>query len=154
MVRLGSPLTATCVISEHCPLLIGQAVQIEWRLGSELILSSPAVNVSNEVSRIVIPSFNRTQTALICCIQDNSIILAGVEIRAGSEKNFIYFYNFKLNQIGPIINTSCLKFLQGNHTDSCIAETSPQFPRLRLVGLQRKIIDKREIKKYPSLLSA
>uniref|UniRef100_A0A3B3WX55 Colony stimulating factor 3 receptor (granulocyte) n=1 Tax=Poecilia mexicana TaxID=48701 RepID=A0A3B3WX55_9TELE len=83
VVPLGSPVTATCVIREDCPLVIGQAVHIEWRLGSELILNSLAANESNRVSRIVVPSFNRTEALLVCCIQNCSQVVTGVEIRAG-----------------------------------------------------------------------
>ncbi|PWA20704.1 hypothetical protein CCH79_00011518, partial [Gambusia affinis] len=83
VVPLGSPVTATCVIREDCPLVIGQDVHIEWLLGSELIPSSLAANESYRVSRIVVPSFNRTQAVLFCCIQNCSQVVTGVEIRAG-----------------------------------------------------------------------
>ncbi|MEQ2272719.1 hypothetical protein XENORESO_008884 [Xenotaenia resolanae] len=83
VVPLGSPVTATCNIREDCLVGLGQAVDIEWRLGSELILSSPAANESNRVSRVVLSSFNYTRAALICCIRASSQVIAGVEIRAG-----------------------------------------------------------------------
>lgn len=102
VVRLGSPVTATCVISEDCPLVTGQSAQIEWRLGGELILSSPAVNVSNDVSRIVIPSFNHTRAALWCCIQNDSQILAGVEIRAGNPPEMPQNLSCQTNLTSPI----------------------------------------------------
>ena len=84
VVPLGSPLTATCVIREDCPL--GQAVHIEWRLGNRFIPSSAVANESDRVSQAVISSFNHTRALLTCSIQASDQVVAGVEIRAGCEK--------------------------------------------------------------------
>ncbi|XP_017270764.1 granulocyte colony-stimulating factor receptor [Kryptolebias marmoratus] len=83
VVPLGSPVSATCVIRKDCPLVIGQAVQIEWRLGSHLVPGSPVANESDRVSRVVISSFNHTKAVLTCWIKATSQIVAGMEIRAG-----------------------------------------------------------------------
>ncbi|XP_076592347.1 granulocyte colony-stimulating factor receptor [Chaetodon auriga] len=84
VVPLGSPVTATCVIRDSCPLVIGQAVQIEWRLGNRFLPSSPVANESATVSEVVIPSFNHTRAFLTCCVQASPAqVAAGVEIRAG-----------------------------------------------------------------------
>uniref|UniRef100_UPI003AAABF6E granulocyte colony-stimulating factor receptor n=1 Tax=Centroberyx gerrardi TaxID=166262 RepID=UPI003AAABF6E len=84
VVVLGSPVTATCVIRDDCPLASGQAVHIEWHLGQRLLPSSPAANDSSRISRVVIPSFNDTRAYLTCCIQATVCqIVGGVEIRAG-----------------------------------------------------------------------
>ncbi|KAM4735338.1 granulocyte colony-stimulating factor receptor-like isoform 2-T2 [Anableps anableps] len=103
-VPLGSPVTATCVIREDCPLVIGQAVHIEWRLGNELILSSPAANESNRVSRIVVPSFNRTEAVLICCIQNCSQVVAGVAIRAGHPPEMPQNLSCQMNLTSETLN--------------------------------------------------
>uniref|UniRef100_A0A672GQA5 Fibronectin type-III domain-containing protein n=1 Tax=Salarias fasciatus TaxID=181472 RepID=A0A672GQA5_SALFA len=84
VVPIGSPVTATCVISEDCPLAVGQAVHTEWRLGDRLVPSSPVANTSGRVSEAVIPSFNHSRAFLTCSIQGSPPqVVAGVEIRAG-----------------------------------------------------------------------
>ncbi|XP_028282131.1 granulocyte colony-stimulating factor receptor [Parambassis ranga] len=84
VVPLGSPVSATCVIREDCPLVSGQALQIEWRLGERFIPSSPVANESSRVSQTVISSFNHTRAVLTCCIRASPPqVVAGVEIRAG-----------------------------------------------------------------------
>ncbi|MED6291214.1 hypothetical protein CHARACLAT_021156, partial [Characodon lateralis] len=113
VVPLGSPVTATCNIREDCLVGLGQAVDIEWRLGSELILSSPAANESNRVSRVVLSSFNYTRAALICCIRASSQVVAGVEIRAG--------YPPETPQ-----NLSCQTNLTNPDTLNCIWDTGQQ----------------------------
>uniref|UniRef100_A0A667Z0B2 Colony stimulating factor 3 receptor n=1 Tax=Myripristis murdjan TaxID=586833 RepID=A0A667Z0B2_9TELE len=83
VVVLGSPVTATCVIRDGCPLARGQAVHIEWHLGQRLVPSSPAANDSR-TSMVVIPSFNDTMAYLTCCVQASPCqIVGGVAIRAG-----------------------------------------------------------------------
>lgn len=95
VVPLGSPVTATCVIRDDCPLVIGQAVHIEWRLGDRFLPSSPVASESGRVSEVVIPSFNYTREFLTCCVQASPIqIVGGVEIRAGCEKDFNFYYMF------------------------------------------------------------
>ncbi|XP_019948150.2 granulocyte colony-stimulating factor receptor [Paralichthys olivaceus] len=84
VVPLGSPVTATCVISDNCLQAFGQAVRIEWRLGGRLIPSSPVANESDRVSEVVIPRFNHTSNFLTCCVQTSPAkVVGGVEIRAG-----------------------------------------------------------------------
>lgn len=84
VVPLGSPVTATCVISNNCLQVIGQDVPIEWRLGDRLIPGSPVASESGRVSQVVIPSFNHTGAFLTCCVQTSPVqIVGGVKIRAG-----------------------------------------------------------------------
>ncbi|XP_031709374.1 granulocyte colony-stimulating factor receptor [Anarrhichthys ocellatus] len=84
VVPLGSPVTATCVIRDDCPLVVGRAVHIAWRLGDRFLPSSPVANESGRVSEVVIPSFNRTREFLTCCVQASPLqVVGGVEIRAG-----------------------------------------------------------------------
>uniref|UniRef100_A0AAQ4PH88 Colony stimulating factor 3 receptor n=1 Tax=Gasterosteus aculeatus aculeatus TaxID=481459 RepID=A0AAQ4PH88_GASAC len=84
VVPLGSPVTATCVIRDDCPLVAGQAVRIEWRLGDRILPGGPADAEGGRVSRVVIPSFNLTREFLTCCVQASPAqVVAGVEIRAG-----------------------------------------------------------------------
>ncbi|KAM9353902.1 granulocyte colony-stimulating factor receptor [Symphorus nematophorus] len=84
VVPLGSTLTATCVIRESCPLLIGQPVHIEWRLDDRFLSSSPVANESGRVYEVVVPSFNHTRASLICCVGASTLqVVGGVEIRAG-----------------------------------------------------------------------
>ncbi|TNN89110.1 Granulocyte colony-stimulating factor receptor [Liparis tanakae] len=84
VVPLGSPVTATCVIRDDCPLVIGRAVHIAWRLGDRFVPSSPAANESGRVSEVVIPNFNHTREFLTCCVRTSTYqVVEGVEIRAG-----------------------------------------------------------------------
>uniref|UniRef100_A0A7N6AG06 Colony stimulating factor 3 receptor (granulocyte) n=1 Tax=Anabas testudineus TaxID=64144 RepID=A0A7N6AG06_ANATE len=84
VVPLGSPVTATCVIRDDCPLVIGQAVHIEWRLDDGFIPSSPEASESGMISKVVIPNFNHSRAFLTCCVQASPIqVVGGVEIRAG-----------------------------------------------------------------------
>ncbi|XP_045901943.1 granulocyte colony-stimulating factor receptor isoform X2 [Micropterus dolomieu] len=84
VVPLGSPVTATCAIRDGCPLVIGQNIHIEWRLGDRFLPSSPVANESSRVSEVVIPNFNHTRVFLTCCVQSSPVqVVGGVEIRAG-----------------------------------------------------------------------
>ncbi|XP_020489152.1 granulocyte colony-stimulating factor receptor isoform X1 [Labrus bergylta] len=84
VVPLGSNVTATCVIREDCPLAIGQAVHIEWHLGSRFLPSSPGANDSSRVSQVVVPSFNHTRAFLTCSVRGSPAqVVGGVQIRAG-----------------------------------------------------------------------
>ncbi|KAM8869774.1 granulocyte colony-stimulating factor receptor isoform 2-T2 [Spinachia spinachia] len=84
VVRLGSPVTATCVVRDDCPLVTGRAVRIAWRLGDRFLPGGAAAVESGLVSEVVIPSFNRTREFLTCCVEASPVqVLAGVEIRAG-----------------------------------------------------------------------
>ncbi|XP_019122695.2 granulocyte colony-stimulating factor receptor [Larimichthys crocea] len=84
VVPLGSPVTATCIIRDSCPVVIGQAVHIQWRLDNRFLPSSTVANESGRVSEVVIPSFNHTRGSLTCCVQASSLlVVGGVDIRAG-----------------------------------------------------------------------
>lgn len=84
VVALGSPVTATCVIREDCPLVSGKVTHIKWHLGPRLLPSSTATNDSSRISVVVIPSFNNTSEFLTCCVRtDPCQIVGGVQIRAG-----------------------------------------------------------------------
>lgn len=90
---MGSPVTATCVIRDDCPLVIGQAVHIEWRLGDHFIPSSPVASENGMISKVVIPNFNHSRAFLTCCVHASPIqVVGGVEIRAGCEEDLKLFY--------------------------------------------------------------
>lgn len=103
VVPLGSPVSATCVIRKHCPLVTGQAVQIEWRLGSRVVPGSPVANESDWVSRIVLSSLNHTEVVLTCRIKATSQIVAGKAIRAGCEKPFYFIFLWVLHVVISVI---------------------------------------------------
>ncbi|XP_041759596.2 granulocyte colony-stimulating factor receptor [Coregonus clupeaformis] len=110
VVALGSPVTASCVIRDDCPLIKGQAVHIVWHLNQRLIPSGPAAanesggnsaaanesgwistvlysaaNQSGWNSTVSIPSFTDTRGYLTCCVLHTfpCQIVGAVEIRAG-----------------------------------------------------------------------
>lgn len=92
IVPMGSPVSATCIISDDCPVVIGQAGHIEWHLGDLILPSSPGANETSRVSQVVIPSFNHTRAFLTCCVRASTVqLVAGVEIRAGCERGFHFF---------------------------------------------------------------
>ncbi|TKS82367.1 Granulocyte colony-stimulating factor receptor [Collichthys lucidus] len=75
---------ATCIIRDSCPVVIGQAVHIQWRLDNRFLPSITVANGSSRVSEVVIPSFNHTRGSLTCCVQASSLlVVGGVDIRAG-----------------------------------------------------------------------
>lgn len=84
VVPLGSPVMATCVIRENCPLITGQSVHIAWRLGDHFIPSSLVASESGKISKVVIPHVNHTRVTLTCCVQASPIqVVGGVVITAG-----------------------------------------------------------------------
>ncbi|XP_033495514.2 granulocyte colony-stimulating factor receptor [Epinephelus lanceolatus] len=114
VVPLGSPVTATCVIRDGCPLFIGQAVHIEWRLGDRFVPGRPVANESRRISEVVIPSFNHTREFLTCCVQASFLqVVGGVEIRGG--------YPPQAPQ-----NLSCQTNLTNPNTLTCSWDPGPQ----------------------------
>uniref|UniRef100_A0A3P9IVW5 Colony stimulating factor 3 receptor (granulocyte) n=1 Tax=Oryzias latipes TaxID=8090 RepID=A0A3P9IVW5_ORYLA len=83
VVRLGSPVNATCVVDKGCPLFLGQAVQLEWLLDSEVIPGSTEFNENETKSTVAISSFNHTKAVLTCYIKNFDQIVGGVQIHAG-----------------------------------------------------------------------
>uniref|UniRef100_A0A3P8WSD4 Colony stimulating factor 3 receptor n=1 Tax=Cynoglossus semilaevis TaxID=244447 RepID=A0A3P8WSD4_CYNSE len=69
VVLLGSPVSATCVITDECLRVIGHTVHMEWHLNEELVPGSLVTNESDGISKVVIPSFNHSRAFLTCCIQ-------------------------------------------------------------------------------------
>lgn len=85
VVASGSHVTASCVITDDCPLAKGQDVHLQWHLGQHPLPSSPAVNGSERISRVYISSFTDIRAFLTCCVLEDQDcrIVGGVEIRAG-----------------------------------------------------------------------
>uniref|UniRef100_A0A7N8YLA3 Colony stimulating factor 3 receptor n=1 Tax=Mastacembelus armatus TaxID=205130 RepID=A0A7N8YLA3_9TELE len=82
VVPLGSPVTATCIIRDDCPLATGQDVQ--WRLNDRLIPGISVASDSGRIYKVAISDFNHTRAFLTCCVQASPIqVVGGVEIRAG-----------------------------------------------------------------------
>ncbi|XP_029308438.1 granulocyte colony-stimulating factor receptor [Cottoperca gobio] len=145
VVPLGSTVTATCVIRDGCPLLIGQAVHIEWLLGNRLFPGSPVANESGRVSEVVIPSFNHTREFLSCCVQGSPV--GGVEIRAGYPPEAPQNISCQTNLTTP--NTLTCSWDPGQrethlHTQytlhTQIRDSNENFTYELLAGVQRYII--------------
>lgn len=84
VVPLGSPVTATCVVSEGCHLFSQGNLHLDWRLEDRLIPGSVVTNQSGLVSQILIPNFNYTTGFLVCLARSSSSqVVGGVQIRAG-----------------------------------------------------------------------
>lgn len=83
VVALGSPVSASCLISEDCPYPMATSVPIEWRL-DDIVVPRSAVNQSGRISRVFIPSFNSTRAVLTCSVLTKTPQMVGmVLIRAG-----------------------------------------------------------------------
>lgn len=94
VVPLGSPVTATCAVSEGCHLLIQGNLSLDWWLEDRLIPDSAVTNRSGLVSQIVIPNFNYTRGFLVCLARgSNSQVIGGVQIRAGCMWDFFFILN-------------------------------------------------------------
>ena len=99
VVALGSSVTATCVISDSCPLLIEEAAQIKWRIDNRFLPSDLVTSEGTRVSKVVIPNVNVSRAFLTCCVQASPLqVVGGVEIRAGCEKDFMFLF-FINNQV-------------------------------------------------------
>lgn len=97
VVLLGSPVSATCVITDECLRVIGHTVHMEWHLNEELVPGSLVTNESDGISKVVIPSFNHSRAFLTCCIQATPTqVVGGVEIRAGCKRHVVTHDFFSL----------------------------------------------------------
>lgn len=95
VVLLGSPVTATCVVSEGCHQFIQRNLSLDWRLEDRLFPGSAVTNQSGLVSQIVIPNFNYTRGFLVCLARgSNSQVVGGVQIRAGCMWDHFVFTHF------------------------------------------------------------
>uniref|UniRef100_A0A3B3ZDZ7 Colony stimulating factor 3 receptor (granulocyte) n=1 Tax=Periophthalmus magnuspinnatus TaxID=409849 RepID=A0A3B3ZDZ7_9GOBI len=84
VVVLGSPVSASCTISEDCPVPIAPAVPIDWQLDGQTLPSSSVGNQGRGMSTVVIPNFNSTMAYLTCTVQTTPPqIVGGLQIRAG-----------------------------------------------------------------------
>lgn len=88
LVPLGSPVSASCAISDGCPLVLQPGGVIEWQLNADTLPSSSSISEGERLSTVFIPSFNLSMASLTCVIQDK--VLAGVEIKAGCEYLSLY----------------------------------------------------------------
>ncbi|XP_010899377.2 granulocyte colony-stimulating factor receptor [Esox lucius] len=95
VVVLGSPVTASCLIRDDCPLVKGQAApNVVWKLDQRSLTEdnesegSTAASASEGGwnSTVFIPSFTKTRGVLTCSVLHASQcqIVGGVDIRAGS----------------------------------------------------------------------
>lgn len=83
LVPLGSPVTATCRVSESCSLLSQHRLQLAWQLNDRIITDGVTTADGGRLSQIVIPNFNLTVAALECLNgSSNPLVLAGVLIKA------------------------------------------------------------------------
>ncbi|XP_008050548.1 granulocyte colony-stimulating factor receptor-like [Carlito syrichta] len=86
VVRLGDPVTASCIVSQNCSLSDSE-LQIMWKLEEELQPGERQQRLPDgtQESTITLPQLNRTQVFLSCCLLwGNSLqILDQAELRAG-----------------------------------------------------------------------
>lgn len=116
VVALGSPVSATCVIREDCPLALGPTVRIDWRLDNRVLPNSSVVNESSRISQVVIPNFNSTRAFLTCCILTSPMqIVGGVEIRAGYPPSMPQTPRCQTNLTAPPTLTCCWDPGQDSH---------------------------------------
>ncbi|XP_017365257.1 granulocyte colony-stimulating factor receptor isoform X1 [Cebus imitator] len=86
IVRLGDPITASCIITQKCSHLDPES-QILWRLGADLQPGGRQQHLSDgtQESTITLPHLNHTRAFLSCCLNwSNTVqILDQVELQAG-----------------------------------------------------------------------
>ncbi|XP_046518827.1 granulocyte colony-stimulating factor receptor isoform X2 [Equus quagga] len=86
IVRLGDPITASCIINQNCSHL-GPEAQILWKLGAELQPGGRQQRLADgtQESTITLPHLNHSQALLSCCLRwGNSLqILDQAELQAG-----------------------------------------------------------------------
>nr|XP_023489086.1 granulocyte colony-stimulating factor receptor isoform X3 [Equus caballus] len=86
IVRLGDPITASCIINQSCSHL-GPEAQILWKLGAELQPGGRQQRLADgtQESTITLPHLNHSQALLSCCLRwGNSLqILDQAELQAG-----------------------------------------------------------------------
>lgn len=84
VVPLGSPVTATCEVSEGCHLFSQRDLHLDWQLENSIIPDGVVTTESGQLSRIFIPNFNYTRAFLVCLAQGSPPqVVGGVQIRAG-----------------------------------------------------------------------
>nr|XP_036877235.1 granulocyte colony-stimulating factor receptor isoform X3 [Manis javanica] len=87
IVRLGDPITASCIINQNCSHL-GPDSQILWKLGAELQPGGRQQHLADgtQKSTITLPHVNHTWDTLSCCVRwGNSLqILDQAELQAGN----------------------------------------------------------------------
>uniref|UniRef100_A0A8C3W9Q8 Granulocyte colony-stimulating factor receptor n=1 Tax=Catagonus wagneri TaxID=51154 RepID=A0A8C3W9Q8_9CETA len=86
IVRLGDPITASCIINQNCTKL-GPESQIRWKLETELQPGGRQQHLPNGTlqSTITFPHFNHSRALLSCCLHwGNGLqILDQAELQAG-----------------------------------------------------------------------
>ncbi|XP_037683626.1 granulocyte colony-stimulating factor receptor isoform X2 [Choloepus didactylus] len=114
IVRLGDPVTASCIFGQNCSH-VGPESQILWKLGAELQLRGRQQHLPDGTleSTITLPHLNHTQAFLFCCLLWNNRlqILDQAELQAGYPPS-------------PPHNLSCLMDLKTNNL-TCQWEPGP-----------------------------
>nr|XP_023676945.1 granulocyte colony-stimulating factor receptor isoform X1 [Paramormyrops kingsleyae] len=84
-VHLGSSISATCILSDGCPLAQGRDVRVEWRLNGRHLPAGRPANQSARSYDVVVPSFTDARGDLICCVRTGTECqeVAGVTVQAG-----------------------------------------------------------------------
>ncbi|XP_048880897.1 granulocyte colony-stimulating factor receptor isoform X2 [Brienomyrus brachyistius] len=84
-VHLGSSVSATCILSDDCPLAQGQDVQVAWRLNGRHLPAGRPANQSARSYDVVVPSFTDAWGDLTCCVHTETECqeVAGVKVQAG-----------------------------------------------------------------------
>ncbi|XP_047416977.1 granulocyte colony-stimulating factor receptor isoform X1 [Sciurus carolinensis] len=106
IVRLGDPVTASCIISQDCSLLDPEP-QILWKLGAELQPGGRQQRLPDgtQKSTITLPHLNHSQAFLSCCLHWGSSlqVLDQAELRAGhppaTPSNLSCFMNLTTNSL-------------------------------------------------------
>ncbi|XP_006886648.1 PREDICTED: granulocyte colony-stimulating factor receptor [Elephantulus edwardii] len=106
IVRLGNPVTASCVISQNCNHLDSE-LEILWKLESELQPGGSQQHLPDgtRLSTITIPHLNHIHAHLSCCVYwANSLqILDQVELQAGypppTPSSLSCFMNVTINSL-------------------------------------------------------
>ncbi|KAG5271419.1 hypothetical protein AALO_G00179530 [Alosa alosa] len=84
LVQFGSAVSASCLITEDCPLAKDTEFDVRWHHNNELVQGTITANASRRASQIFISNFSEPSRLLTCYIcQGGCQVVAGLVIRAG-----------------------------------------------------------------------
>ncbi|XP_049734729.1 granulocyte colony-stimulating factor receptor isoform X2 [Elephas maximus indicus] len=166
IVRLGDPVTASCVIGQNCNHLDPES-EILWKLESELQPGGKQQRLPDGTrkSTITLPHLNHTQAHLSCCLLwGNSLqIIDQVELQAGypppTPYNLSCLMNLTINSFicqwepgpEPHLPTSfTLKSIKSR--DNCQTQEEPIQECVPEAGQSRCAIQRKHLLLYQSLV--
>lgn len=119
VVAVGSSISASCHINNHCPLTKGKEFRVEWKINNHLVPSNLTYMERNGTYAVFIPHILDQSADITCrvCAETNCQIVGGSLVKVEREKllklwlitNVINKYNHSTHLFHL---TGCMLFLQ------------------------------------------